>query len=149
MYKRFASSFIITGICVCFFFGCSSSPRYKRGGLSVRPSSKIYKKRGRLSDSETHALRGVASYYGSDFHGKKTANGERFNIYDLTAAHNTLPFNSRVKVTNLENNKTVIVRINDRGPYKKGRIIDLSLAAAKKIDLVKTGTAKVKLKILQ
>ena len=149
MYKRFASIFIITGICVCFFFSCSSSPRYKRGGLSVRPSSKIYKKRGRLSDSETHALRGVASYYSSDFHGKKTANGERFDMYDLTAAHKTLPFNTKVKVINLKNNKSVVVRINDRGPFKKGRIIDLSLGAAKKIKLIETGTAEVKLEIKQ
>lgn len=149
MYKRFASIFIITGICVCFFFSCSSSPRYKRGGLSVRPSSKNYRKKGRLSDSETHALRGVASYYSSDFHGKKTANGERFNMYDLTAAHKTLPFNTKVKVINLKNNKSVVIRINDRGPFKKSRIIDLSKAAAEKIGLIQTGTAKVKLIILQ
>lgn len=149
MYKRFASIFIITGICICFIFSCSSSPRYKRGGLSVRPSSKIHKKRSRFSDSEIHALRGVASYYGSDFHGKKTASGEQFDMYDLTAAHRTLPFNTLVKVTNLENNKSVVVRINDRGPFKKGRIVDLSLGAAKKINLIETGTAEVKLEIKQ
>ena len=147
MYKRFTSIFIIICICVCFFFSCSSSPRYKRGGLSVRPSSKDYRKKGLLSDSKTHALRGIASYYGSDFHGKKTANGERFDMYDLTAAHKTLPFNTVVKVTNLDNKKSVEVRINDRGPFKKGRIIDLSLGAAKKINLIETGTAEVKLEI--
>ena len=102
-----------------------------------------------MSDSETHALRGVASYYSSDFHGKKTANGERFDMHDLTAAHRTLPFNTLVKVTNLENNKSVVVRINDRGPFKKGRIVDLSLGAAKKINLIETGTAEVKLEIKQ
>ena len=149
MYKRVASIFIIAGICVCLFSSCSSSPRYRRGGLSVRSSSKIYRKKGRLSEAKTHALKGVASYYGSGFHGKKTASGERFDMYGLTAAHRTLPFNTLVKVTNLKNKKFVVVRINDRGPFKKGRIIDLSLEAAKKINLIETGTAKVKLEIKQ
>lgn len=148
MYRRYASAITIIVVCVCFIFSCSSSPRYKRGGLSVRPSSKVNKKKSYLPDSRSHALKGVASYYGSDFHGKKTASGEQYNMHNLTAAHKTLSFNTRVKVTNLENNKTVIVRINDRGPFKKRRIIDLSLAAAKKIGLIITGTAKVKLEII-
>ena len=88
---------------------------------------------------------GNASWYGPDFAGKKTANGERFNPGDLTAAHRTLPFNTRLKVTNLKNGKSVIVRINDRGPYADGRIIDLSRAAAKKIGMLNSGTARVKL----
>jgi rare lipoprotein A len=93
--------------------------------------------------------KGTASYYGDPFHGRKTANGETFNKNDLTAAHQTLPFNTRVKVTNLSNEKSVIVRINDRGPYAKGRIIDLSEEAGKRIGLDVTGTAKVKLQIVR
>ncbi|OFY67551.1 MAG: hypothetical protein A3H98_03440 [Bacteroidetes bacterium RIFCSPLOWO2_02_FULL_36_8] len=88
---------------------------------------------------------GVASWYGDDFHGKKTANGEIFSKRKLTAAHKTLNFNCMVKVTNLDNGKSVVVRINDRGPFVKGRIIDLSKKAAKKIGLIKSGTAKVKI----
>lgn len=91
---------------------------------------------------------GTASYYASEFHGKKTASGEKYNMNALTAAHNTLPFNTYVKVTNLSNNLSVIVRINDRGPHTKKRIIDLSKAAAKKIGLIQCGVAKVKVEII-
>jgi rare lipoprotein A len=88
---------------------------------------------------------GQASYYGDEFNGNKTASGEIYNMNDYTAAHRTLPFGTKVKVTNLKNNKTVIVRINDRGPFKPGRIIDLSKAAAKQIDLIKYGVVDVKI----
>lgn len=90
----------------------------------------------------------VASYYADKYHGRKTSNGEVFNMYDLTAAHKTLPFNTKVKVTNLSNGKSVVVRINDRGPFVKGREIDLSKAAAVKIGMIKSGTAKVSLEII-
>jgi rare lipoprotein A len=86
---------------------------------------------------------GEASWYGPGFHGRKTANGERFNTYEMTAAHKTLPFNTLLKVTNLENNLYTVVRINDRGPYINGRIIDLSRAAKDAIGM--GGTAKVKI----
>lgn len=92
---------------------------------------------------------GVASWYGPNFHGKLTANGERFNTYDYTAAHKTLPFNSIVKVISLENNKEVIVRINDRGPFAKGRIIDLSKTAANELDMMKKGTMNVKIVLVE
>ncbi|WP_026770140.1 septal ring lytic transglycosylase RlpA family protein [Asinibacterium sp. OR53] len=90
---------------------------------------------------------GMASYYGVNdgFNGRKTANGEIFNTYRLTAAHKTLPFGTVVKVTNLSNGESVKVRINDRGPYIKGRIIDLSAKAAEKIDMTSKGIAQVKL----
>ena len=91
---------------------------------------------------------GVASYYGKEHHGKKTANGEIFDMNKLTAAHRSLPFGSQVKVTNLSNQRSVIVRINDRGPYYQGRIIDLSLAAAERLEMVNSGIAKVKLEVL-
>ena len=92
---------------------------------------------------------GVASYYGPKFHGRKTANGEIFNMYKLTAAHRYYPFGTIVKVTNLSNGKSVIVRINDRGPFVRGRIIDLSYGAAKKLGMLGSGVAKVKLKVLK
>lgn len=91
---------------------------------------------------------GVASWYGEDFHGKKTANGEIYDMYAMTAAHKLLPFNTKVRVTNLDNGKTVDVRINDRGPFVKGRIIDLSYTAAQRIAMVGPGTARVKLQAL-
>ena len=89
---------------------------------------------------------GVASYYAHKYHGRKTASGERFDMNDMTAAHKTLPFGTRVRVTNLGNGKSVTVRINDRGPFVKGRVIDLSLAAAKKLDMVNAGLAQVRLR---
>ena len=91
---------------------------------------------------------GYASWYGDKFHGRQTANGETFDTYDFTAAHKELPFNTIVRVTNLANGKTVTVRINDRGPFVEGRIIDLSYAAAKELDMVNTGTAHVRLETL-
>lgn len=94
------------------------------------------------------SVRGIASWYGSAFHGRRTASGERFNQYALTAAHRTLRFGTRVKVTNLRNGRSVIVRINDRGPYVRGRIIDLSRGAARIIGLVRSGTGSVRIEIL-
>jgi len=91
---------------------------------------------------------GTASWYGSKFHGKRTADGEIYNMYAMTAAHKTLPFNTYVKVTNLNNHREAVVRINDRGPFVGDRIIDLSYAAAKKLGMIGTGTAPVKLVVL-
>ncbi len=88
----------------------------------------------------------MASFYGDGYHGRKTANGETFNKRKLTAAHKTLPFGTVVKVKNLSNGQTIKVRINDRGPFVKGRIIDLSEKAAQKIDMKKQGVAEVQLK---
>ena len=95
-------------------------------------------------------LQGLASYYAEPYHGRRTANGEVFDSYDeLTAAHRTLPFHTVVKVTNQENGKDVEVRINDRGPFVDGRVIDLSLKAAREIDMVRAGVTPVKLTILK
>lgn len=93
-------------------------------------------------------FKGNASWYGPDFHGKLTSNGETYNMWAMTAAHKTLPMNTIVKVTNMRNNKSVVVRINDRGPFIETRIIDLSKTAASNIDMVGRGTAPVKLEIL-
>ena len=91
---------------------------------------------------------GDASWYGKDFHGKKTANGETYNMNALTAAHKTLPMNTMVKVTNQKNGKSVVVRINDRGPFVANRIIDMSKEGASRLDFMNQGIAKVKLEIL-
>ncbi|MEI6847057.1 MAG: septal ring lytic transglycosylase RlpA family protein [Chlorobiaceae bacterium] len=91
---------------------------------------------------------GKASFYSNQFHGHTTANGENFNIHQLTAAHPSLPFGTWVRVTNLRTGKDVVVRINDRGPFTKGRIIDLSKGAAKELGILKSGTAQVKLETL-
>src|SRR6516162_2434091 len=95
-------------------------------------------------------LEGLASYYAEPYHGRKTANGEIFDTYQgMTAAHRTLPFNTMVRVTNKTNGRQVDVRINDRGPFVQGRVIDLSVKAAREIDMMRAGTAPVKLTILK
>ncbi|MBW2449058.1 MAG: septal ring lytic transglycosylase RlpA family protein [Deltaproteobacteria bacterium] len=96
-----------------------------------------------LPDAKSFIQRGKASWYGSEFHGKKTANGEIYNMYAMTAAHKTLPFETLVGVRNIKNNRVIEVRINDRGPFVRGRIIDLSYTAAKKLGMVGPGTADV------
>lgn len=98
-----------------------------------------------LPNSKNYHATGIASWYGMKFHNHLTANRETYDVYKMTAAHKTLPIPSYVKVTNLKNGKQVIVRINDRGPFKNNRIIDLSYAAAKKLDIVKHGTGLVRI----
>lgn len=92
---------------------------------------------------------GVSSWYGEDFYGKKTANGEIYNMYDLTAAHRTLPLPSIVRVTNLENGRSIRLRVNDRGPFAKNRIIDVSKYAASQLDFHQQGTTRVKVEFLR
>ncbi len=99
-----------------------------------------------LASSDGFQEEGIASWYGPKFHGKKTASGEVYNMYELTAAHRLLPMHTKVEVTNLENDKSIKLRINDRGPFVDNRIIDLSLAAARKLDIIGPGTAPVRVK---
>ncbi len=99
-------------------------------------------------DQETEIGGGMASYYGNELAGNRTASGERFNPSQLTAAHRSLPFGSRVRVTNISNGDSVIVRINDRGPFSHGRVIDVSHSAAREIGMHRSGTARVKLALL-
>jgi len=106
---------------------CASAPRYPKEGLET----------------------GLASWYGNEFQGRPTSNGEVFDTNDMTAAHRTLPFGTHVMVTNLENDRSVVVRINDRGPFVAGRIIDLSYAAARVLGVVGPGTARVRLETLR
>ena len=91
---------------------------------------------------------GVASYYAGRWHGRRTASGERFDMHEMTAAHRTLPFGTRVRVTNLKNGREVVVRINDRGPWRKKRVIDVSYAAARKLGMIGPGVARVRLDVV-
>lgn len=102
-----------------------------------------------LAGKKAYTEEGLASWYGKKFQGKKTASGEKFDMHKLTAAHRTLPFGTRVKVTRIDNGKNVVVKINDRGPFVEGRIIDLSKAAAKKLDMINTGVARVRIKVVK
>src|SRR3546814_11559044 len=98
----------------------------------------------RISDWSSDVCSSDLSYYGNELAGNRTANGERFDPGQLTAAHRTLPFGSMVRVTNMSNGDSVVVRINDRGPFSRGRVIDVSHAAAREIGLQRSGTARVK-----
>jgi rare lipoprotein A len=102
-----------------------------------------------LNTAEGLVQKGIASWYGSDFHGKRTANGEIYDMNKLTAAHKYLPFHTLVEVENLDNKKKVLVRINDRGPFVEGRVIDLSRKAGQRIGIEDTGTAGVRLLIVK
>jgi len=121
---------------------------YKASKKTGKPYKVFNKWYYPLLKADNYSQKGIASWYGKDFHGRKTSNGEIYNMYALTAAHKTLPLGTYVIVYNLENRKKVLVKINDRGPFVSGRIIDLSYAAAKKLDIVRKGTAKVKVSAL-
>ena len=112
----------------------------------AKPAKK--KKVAKASGGGSEYQSGMASWYGGNFHGRTTANGEKYDMWAMTAAHKTLPFGTRVKVTNTRNGDTVVVRINDRGPFVGGRVIDLSRAAANDIGMANSGVAPVKLTIL-
>jgi rare lipoprotein A len=122
-----------------FLQGWADEPKPTDGGSSG----------GGGSTERAPVADGIASYYGKGHHGKKTANGEIFDMYKLTAAHRSLPFGSRVKVTNLSNNRSVVVRINDRGPFIAGRIIDLSQAAAEQLEMIRPGIVPVKVEVVE
>lgn len=125
--------------------GCASAPRY--GSREGRPSGSS----GRSPVSTPYKMTevGIASYYAEDFHGKLTANGETYDMYGLTAAHRTLPLNTIIRVTNLDNDRSIILRINDRGPFVKGRILDCSYGAAVKLGFMGKGTARVKIEVIE
>ncbi len=101
-----------------------------------------------LRDHQGFQQTGIASWYGGKFHGRKTSNGEIYNMYEMTAAHKTLPLGVMVRVTHLGSGRSILLRINDRGPFVAGRVIDLSYAAAKKLNIVDAGTARVRVEAL-
>lgn len=136
MVTRTLKTFLVVSVFVVS--GCTGSyPRFRSTPMPVAPAP------------GGSVFEGVASYYAEDFHGRKTANGEVYDMNAMTAAHRSLPFNTIVRVTNEENGKSVTVRINDRGPFKDDRIIDLSLAAAEKLGIMVNGTARVTLQVVK
>lgn len=141
--KRSLKYYLILILLFALFYGCSSTARYSR----TNDNSENKVRDNNLSELEVET--GTASFYADEFDGRRTANGEVYDMNDLTAAHLTYAFNTIVKVTNLSNGKSVEVRINDRMPQFKGRIIDLSFAAAKKIEMVNAGIQKVKLEVIK
>jgi len=138
--KAYVWLVLVTGA-VAGITGCSLERRY----------GPRYTTAGAASELRPGAYReeGMASYYGREAHGKPTASGEKFNMNDYTAAHRTLPFGTRVRVTNLANNAVVVVRINDRGPFKEGRIIDVSYAAARRLKMLDAGVTRVEIEVVE
>ncbi len=126
-------NWIVALLIVTFVAGCTTAPKEP---TPTQP---------RPAESGVQIGSGKASFYGAQHHNKQTANGERFDQNALTAAHRTLPFGTKVRVTNIRNGKSVVVRINDRGPYAKGRVIDLSKAAFSQIASTRTGVIRVRL----
>jgi|SRR5690554_1042341 len=121
---------------VLSFFGCAGTERFSKNDSEV-------------NKNVIEITEGIASYYSDEFHGRKTANGETYNMYALTAAHKTYPFNTKVRVTNLSNGKSVILRINDRMPVYNKRLIDISFQAAKELNMITKGITEVKLEVLE
>ena len=146
--KRTASCLLTVMLCLSLA-GCSLfQPGVKSsGGSSVR-GTKPYTVRGKTYrpylTADGYREEGIASWYGKDFHGRKTANGETYNMFAMTAAHKLLPLGTTVRVTHLKNGRSIIVRVNDRGPFVGSRIIDLSYAGAKELGMLGTGTARVR-----
>ncbi len=122
---------------------CSSTVRFSSN------SDSLPVKKGNHKYYVGQVFKGKSSFYASKFHGRKTASGEIYNMFDLTAAHRTLPFGTILEVENLSNGKKVRVRVNDRGPFKADRILDLSLQAARELDFIKQGTTTVKATIIE
>ncbi len=139
-HKQMAWGWIVGVTWLVCMSGCSR----KHEPVPLRPLPQVHEKTV-PAGKPTIIQIGTASWYGPGFHGQETASGETFNQHALTAAHRTLPLGTEAKVTNLATGQSVIVKVNDRGPYVKGRHLDLSLAAAKQIGLTKKGVAKVKI----
>lgn len=141
-------------VILCVFFCCNlvNSTKALAVQRKVPATQRPYKINNRtyypLPSAEGYVESGIASWYGRDFHGKSTSNGEIYNMHEITAAHKLLPMQTILLVQNLENGKKTIVRVNDRGPFVQGRIIDLSYASAKKIGLIASGIARVKITAL-
>jgi len=127
-----------------------ATPRHEAiNTASTRPYQALGKTYTPMKTRQAFRQKGKASWYGKRFHGRKTANGERYDMYAMTAAHKTLPLPSYVRVTNPANRKSVVVRVNDRGPFKANRIVDLSYAAAHRLDIIQQGSAPVILEVVK
>jgi rare lipoprotein A len=130
-------------------FCINASLKTARGLVGVAIVLALSSFGGDVDKATKVAEAGIASYYGAEYHGKRTASGEIYDMRQLTAAHPRYSFGTRLKVTHSGNNRSVIVRINDRGPFTKGRVIDLSQAAAEELQMVKSGLAEVKVELIQ
>jgi rare lipoprotein A len=145
---NFRFSFFII-ILISLFLSMACAPKRIPVERRRPPSEKQMAKEERIEKRETKGVQyGIASWYGKDFHGKPTSSGEIYDMYQLTCAHNTLPLGTSVMVTNLENGKSVELKVNDRGPFVKERIIDLSYAAAQILGMYEKGTAQVKVEVI-
>ena len=135
-----------------FFVGCTSSTVYTTKGSTPRKQHALYTTQAQTSEQQVEAkgkvYRFVTSYYGKKFQGKPTSSGEIFDMYKLTCAHKTLPFGTLLKVTNEDNGLSVVVKVNDRGPFVDGRDLDISYAAAQKIGLVGVGVKTMKVEVI-
>jgi rare lipoprotein A len=141
--------FALSATMLMLFGGCASKKSYKKGSPATMRTYKVHGKRYNPTYVKLgQKMKGISSWYGPNFHGKSTSNGERYNMHARTAAHKTWPMNTMVKVTNLQNGKSTVVRINDRGPFVRGRIIDCSYRAGKEIGLDRMGIAKVQIQVL-
>lgn len=129
------------------FYSCSPTKRFTGEKPASNPPVRFNDIAKETTSLETTI--GTASYYGKEFDGKKTSNGEIYNMYDLTAAHKTYPFGTELRITNIENKKSVIVRINDRMPMRNNRSIDLSYGAAKELGMLRSGLAKVIIQVVK
>lgn len=149
IHKRIFTRFPAFTFLVLFviFNSCTSVPRFSStvgSGIATNKSSSSGESNFQIGD----IFRGKASYYADKFHGNATASGEVFDMNEFTAAHKSLPFGTIIKVTNLKNGRSVTVKINDRGPFVAGRILDLSYAAAQELDMLRDGVADVEVEII-
>ena len=144
---------MIIRILYCFIililFSCVASPRYSSSTHKNTPKKHNSTPLKKNTVKQGEVIRGVSSWYGPNFHGKLTANGEVYDQYGVTAAHKTLPLGTVARVTNIDNGKSIILRINDRGPYVGDRILDCSYGAAIKLGFKDSGTANVEIKIIE
>ena len=140
--------FFLVALLLCLLPALATASASKKQPATQRPYVIKNRTYYPLPSSEGYVEIGVASWYGSDFHGRATSNGETYNMHDMTAAHKLLPMHTMLLVSNLDNGREIVVRVNDRGPFVKGRIIDVSLSAAKKLALLHRGTARVKVTAL-
>ena len=166
--KRYLGRIVVASavLCMCLAVGAQElqTPEPTAGKMSEVPAATVTTEETKtvvikaeevrpettsIQENKSEGIAGLASYYAAKFHGKRTASGERFSQKLLTAAHLTLPFGTQLKVTNLRNMKSVIVRVNDRGPHVRGRMVDLSRAAAEHLGITRSGVARVKLEILK
>lgn len=139
MFKKFIRFLVLISLLI-IGFGCAQSIRFSNDSGSDDTE---------ITTGTSQVITGKASYYGEKFHGRHTASGEVYDMNKLTAAHRTMMFGTRLKVTNLWNNRSVIVRVNDRGPFKKGRVLDLSKAAARELDMIVAGVVDVRIEVIE